>query len=72
MTACMGGWCTRRDRCRNHAQDDRSFVVERLCEPGTDDAFEPIPLVRRAGSWERTKPAVLLRPDTWLDVVEAA
>lgn len=35
-TACMGGWCTKRDRCAHHLTDDRSVVAERLCEPGQE------------------------------------
>lgn len=36
VTACMGGWCTKRDHCANYHADDRSNPVERLCEPGAD------------------------------------
>lgn len=40
--ACMGGWCAVRDRCKHHQAENRSKPTERLCEPGTHDAFEPI------------------------------
>jgi hypothetical protein len=44
-TSCMGGWCTRRDRCALYLSDDHSFQVERLCEPGESDCFRHAALV---------------------------
>lgn len=41
ITACMGGFCHRRDRCEHYAATSRRVVVERLCEPGRSDAFAP-------------------------------
>lgn len=34
--ACMGGWCSFRDRCERHTTDDRAVVAERLCERGEE------------------------------------
>lgn len=34
--ACMGGWCTRRDRCPHHHAADRRAPAERLCLPRQD------------------------------------
>jgi hypothetical protein len=42
MTTCMGGWCHLRDKCRHHAPNRHRPVVERLCEDGKSDAFEPL------------------------------
>ena len=39
--ACMGGWCSRRDRCR-HYVEPRRVIVERMCERGQFGHFEPI------------------------------
>ena len=44
--SCMGGWCAVRDNCRHHQRDDRSHPVDRLCEPKTHDAFEPLRFAR--------------------------
>lgn len=52
MTACMGGWCAKRDKCRSYIAV-ADTLVERLCEAGDDDAFEPLRVIRQAGSWER-------------------
>ena len=38
MISCMGGWCTKRDKCQHY--EWRSVFVERLCE--TDECFIPI------------------------------
>jgi len=40
--SCMGGWCSRRDRCLHYAEA-RRHVVERMCERGTTEHFAPIP-----------------------------
>lgn len=40
--SCMGGFCSCRDRCKHHQQEDRSHPIERLCEPKQHDAFEPV------------------------------
>lgn len=38
-TACMGGWCARRDHCANyHAASVDQQPAERLCPPGQDGA----------------------------------
>ena len=34
--ACMGGWCSARNRCSLHLQDDRTDVAERLCKRGEE------------------------------------
>lgn len=47
MISCMGGWCTCRNRCARHLADDRRLPVERLCEPGKKDAYEPVVIVPR-------------------------
>lgn len=44
MTACQGGWCTRRDRCANYHAVDRRHPVDRLC----GDDFESFRLVTPA------------------------
>ncbi len=37
--ACMGGWCTRREKCPHfHATGDAN-PAERLCLPGNDGAI---------------------------------
>lgn len=54
-TACMGGWCSVRERCKHYQAEDRRHPIERLCEPDTHtafrpmhhDAFETIPIVER-------------------------
>lgn len=43
--ACMGGWCTQRDRCAEHLRDDRRAVAERLCPTGLE---MPTPVQRTA------------------------
>lgn len=40
MTACMGGFCARREACVYYHAQDRARPIERLCEPGQRDAFE--------------------------------
>lgn len=66
--SCMGGWCAARDKCALHLADDRSKPAERLCEPGATDNFEPVRIVRSAGSWERAN-ASLLAPAQWFEPV---
>jgi hypothetical protein len=36
LPACMGGWCTQRDRCALHVTQPRTWVSERLCARGYD------------------------------------
>lgn len=31
MIACMGGFCSQRDRCANYLTDSRNRISERLC-----------------------------------------
>lgn len=58
--SCMGGWCSRRDRCARHLTADRSAPFERLCEPGDHDCFKHAALV-------------LIQPLPWREpVAEAA
>ena len=57
MTACMGGWCQKRDKCRSYTAKS-TVIVERLCEAGDDDAYEPLRLTREAGTWERKAPGL--------------
>lgn len=35
-TACMGGWCTKREKCPHFHATDRREPAERLCPPGLD------------------------------------
>jgi hypothetical protein len=65
--SCMGGWCHLRDKCRHHAPNPHQPVLERLCERGDFDAFEPLIVTRQAGSWER--PSRGLAPATWMESV---
>lgn len=37
----MGGWCARRETCAYYRPGSMLPALERLCEPGTFDAFEP-------------------------------
>lgn len=41
LPACMGGWCTVRDRCAQHLTMSRRVVVERMCERGNE---QPVPV----------------------------
>lgn len=41
LPACMGGWCTVRDRCAQHLTMARRVVVERMCERGHE---APVPV----------------------------
>lgn len=34
--ACMGGWCTRREKCPHFHAVHRAEPAERLCIPGQD------------------------------------
>lgn len=54
LPACLGGWCTKRDRCARHTQADRSEVAERLCKRGHEQP-------ESAGYW--------LRRDGWVDLL---
>lgn len=36
MTACMGGWCTQRDKCPHYSAPSPHDVAERLCLTGRD------------------------------------
>lgn len=51
--SCMGGWCDRRESCVLHTTPDRSHPVDRLCERGQHDSYEPIRVIRQAGTWAR-------------------
>lgn len=66
--ACMGGWCIWRDRCRLHQNTAAPVVAERLCEPGTNDSYEPVRIVRQPGSWERGSRGVLA-PAMWTEPI---
>lgn len=33
---CMGGWCTKREKCPHHQTESRRNPAERLCPPGRD------------------------------------
>lgn len=66
--ACMGGFCTRRDKCRLYDQPRATAIAERLCEPGEHNCFEPIRVVRPAGSWERGSAGVLA-PAHWTEPI---
>ena len=45
MTACMGGWCIRREKCTHHHAESAE-IAERLCQPGEANAFSPIKEVK--------------------------
>ena len=38
--ACMGGWCSLRERCPQYHAVNRSHPAERLCHPGRDGVLE--------------------------------
>lgn len=42
---CLGGWCVRRDSCLHYRPGAmpllRPVLLERLCERGSADAFQP-------------------------------
>ena len=64
--SCMGGWCSKREMCRlYHATG--AIVAERLCEVGANDAFEPVRIVRKQGTWERKAPG--LANAKWFEAV---
>lgn len=42
MTACMGGWCPKRERCQRYNETFREAPAERLCEPGQSNRYEPV------------------------------
>jgi len=71
MTACLGGWCTRRDKCA-HYHADSAEIAERLCQPGEANAFSPIKEVNPMKPHEAATAAVLSRVQADLDAVEAA
>ena len=59
-TACMGGWCAKRDHCHNyHTDQGRNTPAERLCIPGQDGKGleSPVVIRRPVGTWEATKEA---------------
>lgn len=66
LTACMGGWCTRRQHCPHYHAENRSEPEERLCLPGQDGIGidKPIQLHRPAGTWERT-PGLMALAGVW-------
>lgn len=66
-TACMGGWCSKRQHCLNYHAEDRSEPEERLCAPGEDGSglSEPIRLHRPVGTWERKPSAHIQAPGPW-------
>lgn len=39
---CMGGWCVKREKCGHYHSTSQRKPNERLCEPGRQDAFQPI------------------------------
>ena len=44
--SCMGGACpNRRERCALYHATNRAHPVERLCEPGIYNRFEPVLVV---------------------------
>lgn len=55
LVSCMGGWCTKRDTCSLHLKEDRSEPVERLCDKGKADSYEPIKAVHNI--WETVRVA---------------
>ena len=55
-TACMGGFCSRRQGCPHYHAEDRTEPAERRCVRGEDgNLFDGRPIIihRPAGSWER-------------------
>ena len=70
IPACLGGWCSFRDRCERHTTDDREHVAERLCAKGEEGAYRLISF-RSVGEWERTTNAGLLRSAQPFDGIAA-
>lgn len=50
---CRGSACDRKERCRLYGYKSGLMTRERICVPKHYDSFEPIPLVRSVGTWER-------------------
>lgn len=71
MTACMGGWCTRKDKCA-HYHADSADISERLCQPGEANAFSPIKEVKMKRSNEASAAAIAARVHATLDAVAAS
>lgn len=44
-TACMGGFCAKRDHCSHYHAEDRRNPAERLCPPGADGVGIERPIV---------------------------
>ena len=42
MTACMGGYCQKREACQHYHAADRRNPVERLCVPGIDGVLRVV------------------------------
>ena len=54
-TACLGGWCSKRDRCGRHVASDRRNVSERLCSVGhetPEPVFPALPIEPEMGMEE--------------------
>ena len=68
--ACMGGWCTVRDRCERHVTDDREIVAERLCERGEEGNYRLIS-IKHVGAWERDPLPTLFRAAEPFDGIAA-
>jgi hypothetical protein len=67
VQSCMGGWCTKRQRCPNyHAATPGQRPEERLCLPGEDGIGidQPVRLHSAAGTWER-EPGLMAAAGIW-------
>lgn len=55
ISACLGGWCRKRDRCVNYNAPDKRWPAERLCVPGRDGVGLDVPVRWHmpVGAWER-------------------
>ncbi len=72
MTACLGGWCTRRDKCA-HYHADSAEIAERLCQPGEANAFSPIKEVKvMMKNQDASAAAAKARLESSLEAVEQA
>lgn len=51
--SCMGGWCSLRENCRHYHAEGAARLrpMDRLCEAGTRDAFEPIFFLPKRDVW---------------------
>jgi hypothetical protein len=41
---CMGGWCNKREHCVHYEPRPQCIPIERLCELGKTDCYQPVPI----------------------------